>query len=160
VPPALRAQDLPRLDLLLVSHAHMDHYDIPSLKSLPRDVPTIMPAIRANSRLASGLNRLQELDWGQSAEVDGVRIERCPCGTGAAGTPGTGTGATTGSCSRSTSAAFCSPGHRVLRGIDLALKGRRPDVVMLPIGDTTHIFTVMPVPSRRGICFTTSAPAT
>jgi len=42
VPPALTITDLPPLDLILVSHAHMDHYDIPSLGKLPRGVPTIL----------------------------------------------------------------------------------------------------------------------
>jgi L-ascorbate metabolism protein UlaG (beta-lactamase superfamily) len=110
VPPALRAQDLPRLDLLLVSHAHMDHYDLPSLKSLPRDVPTIMA--RDTSEFVDGLgfSRLQELDWGQTAEVAGVRIEAVPVRHWGRRYPWDRDGAITASCSRSTSAAFCSPG--------------------------------------------------
>ena len=110
VPPALRAQDLPRLDLLLVSHAHMDHYDLPSLKSLPRDVPTIMA--RDTSEFVDGLgfSRLQELDWGQTAEVAGVRIEAVPVRHWGRRYPWTGIGVTTGCCSPNTSAASSSPG--------------------------------------------------
>ena len=78
VPPALRIKDLPPLDLILVSHAHMDHYDIPSLRKLPRDVPMILA--RDTTEFIEGLRhtKLQELDWGQTAEVKGVRIEAMP----------------------------------------------------------------------------------
>jgi L-ascorbate metabolism protein UlaG (beta-lactamase superfamily) len=78
VPPALTIQELPPLDLVLVSHAHMDHYDIPSLRSLPRDVPTILARDTTEFVDGLGLEQLQELDWGQTAEVKGVRIEAVP----------------------------------------------------------------------------------
>ena len=32
--PALRPREIPRTDLLLLSHAHMDHFDLPSLRRL------------------------------------------------------------------------------------------------------------------------------
>ena len=78
VPPALGIAELPPLDLILVSHAHMDHYDIPSLRKLPRDVPTILA--RDTTEFMDDLvyTHLQELDWGHTAEVKGVRIEAVP----------------------------------------------------------------------------------
>ena len=78
VPPALTVQDLPPIDLVLVSHAHMDHYDIPSLRKLPRDVPMILARDTTEFIDGLGFSRVQELDWGQTAEVDGVRIEALP----------------------------------------------------------------------------------
>jgi L-ascorbate metabolism protein UlaG (beta-lactamase superfamily) len=78
VPPALTIKELPPLDLILVSHAHMDHYDIPSLKKLPRDVPTILARDTAEFVDGLGFEQLRELDWGQTAEVKGVRIEAVP----------------------------------------------------------------------------------
>jgi L-ascorbate metabolism protein UlaG (beta-lactamase superfamily) len=41
VRPALRARELPPLDLVLLSHAHMDHTDLGTLRSLRRDVPEV-----------------------------------------------------------------------------------------------------------------------
>ena len=34
VAPALEISDLPEVDLILLSHAHMDHFDLPSLRRL------------------------------------------------------------------------------------------------------------------------------
>ena len=42
VRPALRVRELPRLDLVLLSHAHMDHTDLGTLCSLRRDVPVVV----------------------------------------------------------------------------------------------------------------------
>lgn len=78
VPPALTLRQLPPIDLVLVSHAHMDHYDIPSLRLLPRDVPMILARDTSEFIDGMGFSRVQELDWGQSAEVGGVRIEALP----------------------------------------------------------------------------------
>jgi L-ascorbate metabolism protein UlaG (beta-lactamase superfamily) len=78
VPPALTIAELPPLDLILVSHAHMDHYDIPSLKRLPRGVPTVLARDTIEFMEDLGYAQIQELDWGQTAEVKGVRIEAVP----------------------------------------------------------------------------------
>jgi len=78
VPPALTFQDLPPIDVVLVSHAHMDHYDIPSLRQLPRGVPMILARDTTEFIDGLGFTKLQELDWGQTAEVAGVRIEAVP----------------------------------------------------------------------------------
>ncbi len=78
VPPALTIPELPPLDLILVSHAHMDHYDIPSLRKLPRRLPVILARDTIEFMDDLGFTQVQELDWGQTAEVDGVRIEAVP----------------------------------------------------------------------------------
>ena len=78
VPPALTIQELPPLDLILLSHAHMDHYDIPSLRTLPQGVPVILARDTTEFLDGLGFTRTQELDWGQTAEVGGVRIEAVP----------------------------------------------------------------------------------
>ncbi len=135
VPPALQARDLPRLDLLLVSHAHMDHYDIPSLKSLPRDVPIIMA--RDTSEFVDGLGfgRVQELDWGQTAEVDGVRVEAVPVRHWGRRYPWDRDRGYNGLLLTKHKRSILFAGDTAHSGELLAaLYGRRPEVVMLPIG--------------------------
>lgn len=36
-------EKLPKLDLIVLSHAHLDHFDVPTLATLPRDVEVICP---------------------------------------------------------------------------------------------------------------------
>lgn len=38
---------LPKIDVLIISHSHLDHFDIPSLARLPRDCHVICPKDRA-----------------------------------------------------------------------------------------------------------------
>lgn len=73
VRPALRSRELPPLDLLLLSHAHMDHTDLGTLCSLGRDVPVIVQ--RGNRDLVRRFHHVDELDWGESTELAGTRVE-------------------------------------------------------------------------------------
>jgi L-ascorbate metabolism protein UlaG (beta-lactamase superfamily) len=73
IEPALRPRQLGRLDLLLLSHAHMDHTDLGTLGALPRDLPVVVH--RGNRDLVRRFRRVHEVDWGESVEIDGVRVE-------------------------------------------------------------------------------------
>lgn len=42
-PPGFKISELPKIDLILISHGHYDHFDIPSLKNFPRYIPIIVP---------------------------------------------------------------------------------------------------------------------
>lgn len=69
IAPALTAREIPRLDLVLLSHAHMDHLDIPTLRSIPR--PANVVTARATADLLSNglFPRVSELGWGESTTV-------------------------------------------------------------------------------------------
>jgi L-ascorbate metabolism protein UlaG (beta-lactamase superfamily) len=44
--PSLSLEDIPQIDLVLISHVHMDHFDYPSLKSIAKKFPNssiVMP---------------------------------------------------------------------------------------------------------------------
>lgn len=73
VQPALRARDLPNLDLLLLSHAHMDHTDLGTLRLLPADVPVVVQP--GNRDLVRRFRDVHELAWGESIQLGGIRIE-------------------------------------------------------------------------------------
>jgi L-ascorbate metabolism protein UlaG (beta-lactamase superfamily) len=73
VQPALWARDLPGLDLLLLSHAHMDHTDLGTLRLLPADVPVVVQP--GNRDLVRRFSDVHELAWGESIELGGLHIE-------------------------------------------------------------------------------------
>ncbi|HEV2864029.1 MAG TPA: MBL fold metallo-hydrolase [Pyrinomonadaceae bacterium] len=71
--PALSARELPRLDAVLVSHAHMDHTDLATLRRLPRRARAVVQ--KGNGDLVRRFARVDELAWGESVEVKGARVE-------------------------------------------------------------------------------------
>ncbi|HEX5633652.1 MAG TPA: MBL fold metallo-hydrolase, partial [Gemmatimonadales bacterium] len=76
VQPALGVDAVPPPDLLLLSHAHMDHTDLGTLARLPRDTHAVVQT--ANGDLARRFRRVTELAWHQSVEVGGVRVTSVP----------------------------------------------------------------------------------
>src|SRR5256714_6565340 len=73
VRPALTLRELPALDAVLVSHAHMDHCDLGTLRRLPRRMRAIVQ--EGNRDLVRRFARVDELSWGESVEVKGARVE-------------------------------------------------------------------------------------
>ncbi|BAK84481.1 MBL fold metallo-hydrolase [Komagataeibacter medellinensis] len=88
--PGRSLATLPRVDIVLVSHAHYDHMDLPSLRALARrgdDPLVVTPLENARFMRATGLKRIMELDWWQDVEALGTRITCTPARHGAARTP-------------------------------------------------------------------------
>jgi L-ascorbate metabolism protein UlaG (beta-lactamase superfamily) len=76
VSPALQPEDLPRPDLILLSHAHMDHFDRPSLRALRSDRTAIVTAHRTSDLLrVSRYKSVQELNWGESVRVGPASVK-------------------------------------------------------------------------------------
>lgn len=66
--PGVRFEDLPKIDLVLVSHNHYDHMDLATLKRLwERDKPTIVTSLGNDAILRSRGIEARALDWNQSA---------------------------------------------------------------------------------------------
>lgn len=70
VEPALAVKALPRIDLVLVSHAHMDHLDKPSLRALEAKHTRVVMA-HATSDLIRGnrFREVTELRWGAETQA-------------------------------------------------------------------------------------------
>ena len=70
VEPALTLADIPRPDLILLSHAHMDHFDLPSLRKLEGRKTTVITAVNTSDLLrVKRYGAVHELGWGQSLRV-------------------------------------------------------------------------------------------
>ncbi len=68
--PGVAFDDLPRIDLVLVSHNHYDHLDQAALRRLwQRDRPAIVTSLGNDSVIAQTGARATALDWGGRATV-------------------------------------------------------------------------------------------
>ena len=79
-PPGIPFEALPPIDVVLISHNHYDHLDLPTLARLQkRDGPLVIAGL-GTARLLErhGVTRALDLDWWQQHEVGGVRITFAP----------------------------------------------------------------------------------
>ncbi|MFT8718183.1 MBL fold metallo-hydrolase [Acetobacter sp.] len=79
-PPAWRLEDLPPIDIVLISHSHYDHLDLPSLRAIARrDNPVVVtPFGNCEVIRKSGLHRIAERDWWESVRIGDLEITCTP----------------------------------------------------------------------------------
>jgi L-ascorbate metabolism protein UlaG (beta-lactamase superfamily) len=75
VPPGVALDALPAIDIVLVTHDHRDHMDLPTLGKLG-DGPLYIVPLGNGPRLKHP--NVVELDWWQTHEVNGVAITLVP----------------------------------------------------------------------------------
>jgi len=73
--PALTVDQLPPIDIILVSHGHMDHMDTHSLRQFGRDVPIVIAKNTLDIIEGFGFEQVYELDWGQHSVIGDVTVE-------------------------------------------------------------------------------------
>jgi L-ascorbate metabolism protein UlaG (beta-lactamase superfamily) len=78
IAPPLKPPQLQSVQVVLITHAHMDHLDLPSLRALPKRAVII--ACRGCGDLIRplGFHKVRELKWRESTEVDGLTITAMP----------------------------------------------------------------------------------
>jgi L-ascorbate metabolism protein UlaG (beta-lactamase superfamily) len=70
VAPALQIAELPKIDLILLSHSHFDHFDLPTLHRLESRGTTVITAARTRDLLRARRYRtVHELGWGESTQA-------------------------------------------------------------------------------------------
>lgn len=80
-PPGVRFEDLPKIDLVLVSHNHYDHMDLPTLKRLwQRDRPQIVTSLGNDTILAGEGIEATALDWGGGRSITPLCPPETSCG--------------------------------------------------------------------------------
>lgn len=74
--PAADLKDLPKVDAVLVSHAHMDHFDIPSLRKLEAKDRELITAVSTSDLLRVGRYKsVNELRWGERRQVGPLTVQ-------------------------------------------------------------------------------------
>jgi L-ascorbate metabolism protein UlaG (beta-lactamase superfamily) len=85
--PGVRIKDLPAIDLVLLSHAHMDHLNRPSLRRIVahnmkvsgRAPIAVVPWGVEDLVSDLGFARVVTLEWWQTKSVSGLDISMTPC---------------------------------------------------------------------------------
>ncbi|HEX5401831.1 MAG TPA: MBL fold metallo-hydrolase [Pseudonocardiaceae bacterium] len=81
-PTPIPLEQLPTLAAIVISHDHYDHLDLPSVRTLLRTqtAPFVVPlGVGAHlERWQVPRERIIELDWSESTELDGLRIISTP----------------------------------------------------------------------------------
>jgi L-ascorbate metabolism protein UlaG (beta-lactamase superfamily) len=82
VPLPLALADLPRIDVVLVSHNHYDHLDLPTVKHLAASAqgsPLFLVPLGLKAWFAdNGIDNVEEYDWWQTREIGGAAFTLVP----------------------------------------------------------------------------------
>ncbi|MEE8581076.1 MAG: MBL fold metallo-hydrolase [Myxococcota bacterium] len=81
LPPGLPLEALPPIDVVLISHNHYDHLDLPTLRWLSkhhRQALFVLPLGNGSLLRRKGIERVVELDWGDQIVVKGVTVHCLP----------------------------------------------------------------------------------
>lgn len=74
----LHADSRAEVDAVLISHAHRDHLDLPSLRRLPRRGPVVVPRGLGRMMARAGIRDVVEVDVGDSVRVGAVEVRATP----------------------------------------------------------------------------------
>lgn len=79
-PAGLAPQRLPPVDVLLLSHNHYDHLDLPTVEALPGKarIDVVAPLGLGHYFTERGYGRVRELDWGDEARLGPLRVKALP----------------------------------------------------------------------------------
>ena len=78
--PGISWENLPRIDVVLISHNHYDHLDLPTLRQLAaRGSSTFIVPVGAERLLhLEKIGPVQELDWGESLSLPDFTVHCVP----------------------------------------------------------------------------------
>lgn len=83
----MQPRDVGRVDAVVITHSHGDHFHLGSLLQLPRDTRVFVPAVTRESLFSTdcalrltqlGFTRVEPLRWGESRQVGDVTVSALP----------------------------------------------------------------------------------
>jgi L-ascorbate metabolism protein UlaG (beta-lactamase superfamily) len=77
--PGMQLHDLPNIDLVLVTHAHFDHLDRRTLRTVAADQPIVVPFEVGNLVHDLGFRSVHELHYWEQYDHGPIKITLTPC---------------------------------------------------------------------------------
>jgi L-ascorbate metabolism protein UlaG (beta-lactamase superfamily) len=70
--PGIQLENLPKIDVVLISHNHYDHFDLDSIRELEKKFNPLFLVPLGNAELLkkAGASKIQELDWWESKNLN------------------------------------------------------------------------------------------
>ena len=90
IDPAMEISDLPKIDVIAISHNHYDHLDIPSLKAIHKLQPdSIFLVPKGDKKLLQkhGIKNVKEFEWWESIKINNSDFHFVPVQHWSARTP-------------------------------------------------------------------------
>lgn len=78
VEPGIKFEQLPTIDIILISHEHWDHLDKPTLKRISKNIPVVISKGLGKKIKKLGFNDVRELEWWGSTEINRAKITAIP----------------------------------------------------------------------------------
>ncbi|WP_423802226.1 MBL fold metallo-hydrolase [Neobacillus sp. SAB-20_R2A] len=76
--PGISLEDLPEIDVIVISHGHYDHLDFPTIKKIKGNPQFIAPIGLKPLFNRKGYQKVSEMGWWESAEIRGIKIHFVP----------------------------------------------------------------------------------
>jgi L-ascorbate metabolism protein UlaG (beta-lactamase superfamily) len=77
-PPGVSLDDMPPVDVVLISHSHYDHLSVTALRLLQGAKTLLVPAGLKSKLQLKGFMRVKELQWWETVQIRGVKFTFVP----------------------------------------------------------------------------------
>ncbi len=79
VDPALNLNELPKIDLFLLTHNHYDHLDIKTIRKFPFKAAKVLTALKLGKYFTNNrFKNVKELDWYDEVKINDLKITFLP----------------------------------------------------------------------------------
>jgi N-acyl-phosphatidylethanolamine-hydrolysing phospholipase D len=79
-PPGIQIKNLPKIDMILLTHNHYDSLDLDTISKLANktDIDVVVPLYNSSYFEKAGYSAIYELDWFQSIQLNHIKITAIP----------------------------------------------------------------------------------
>lgn len=78
VEPGIPFEKLPKIDAIVISHEHYDHFDKATLKKFDKNIPIVVSMGLKNKVAGLGFQNIREIGWWESTKVNAAKITAVP----------------------------------------------------------------------------------